>query len=519
MLILLPILFLLFMPVIMLVIRLFRPDFAYHWLIAAAGALVAWFVVLFAGFRLPMVVPLIAWQPETLFPSALMLLVDRLSYPYVVGLTTLVLAMILTEVARAPQAGWSAWATSLLLVGLGILAVLSGNPLTLLVSWTAIDLVELLVMLGQVSQSKLRERVVIAFSVRVLGSGMLMGAMLSTSAVGNELTFTDIPPIATVFLLLAVGLRIGLLPSYMPILRELHLRRSLGTLLHLVVAAAGLVLVNRTAAVMVSSTTISFLLGLVGLASLYGGVAWVMATDEISGRPAWVLGMASLSAAAAMNSQPLASQAWGIAVLLAGGVLFYTSTLDQRFSWLPLLGLLGISALPFTPTWSGALLFTSPFNPLMVVFLLSHVLLMVGYVRHVLRPREPLVGVERWVWLIYPLGLGLLPMVHYLYGWWANPGADIMPTFGWWAGAIASVITAFLVGLSRFMPRFSFSKASVLESVFSLKWLYRLFWVFYRSVEGLITFLTTVLEGDGGLLWAFLLLVLLFSLVVGNSGG
>ena len=514
-----PIFTLLLTVLIMLVIRLLRANFSYHWLIATVGAFLAWPLVLIMGTQLPRTDSLIAWKPETLFPSSLVLTADQLSWPYAVALITLVLAMMLTEVARATESMWSAWAAGLLLGALGIFAAFAGNPLTLLMAWTAIDLVELLTLLGQRIPNNMRERVVVAFSVRILGSGMLMAAVLLTSSAGLEWTFANIPSQAAVLLLLAVGLRLGVLPAYMPILRESTSRRSLGSMLHLVPAAASLVLLNRTASVVEPSTMVTVLLVFVGLTAIYAGASWIFATDEMDGAPSWILGVASLSAAAAMFAQPIASQAWGIAVLLSGGLIFYTSALERRMSWLLLLGLLGISALPFTPAWNGALMYTSPFNILMVIFIIAQVLLMVGYIRHTLRTREGFSGVERWVWLIYPLGLALLPLIHFLYGWWAFIGFDNLLLSSWLLGMIALLLTALIVGFTRFGPKISLRRVAALESLFSMQWFYSLIWAFFRAVESVIQFLTTVLEGEGGLLWAFLMLVMLFLTFVALLGG
>jgi len=514
-----PIFTLLLTVLIMLVIRLLRANFSYHWLIATVGAFISWLMVLIMGTQLPQADSLIAWKPETLFPSSLVLTADRLSWPYAVALVTIVLAMMLTEVARATESMWSAWAAGLLLGALGIFAALAGNPLTLLMAWTAIDLVELLTLLGHRIPNNMRERVVVAFSVRILGSGMLMAAVLLTSSAGLEWTFANIPSQAIILLLLAVGLRLGVLPAYMPILRESTSRRSLGSILNLVPAAASLVLLNRTASVVEPSTLVTVLMVFVGLTAIYAGASWIFATDEIDGAPSWILGVASLSAVAAMLGQPIASQAWGIAVLLSGGLIFYTSALERRMTWLLLLGLLGISALPFTPAWNGALMYTSPFNIIMVIFVISQVLLMVGYIRHSLRTREELTGVERWVWLIYPLGLALLPLTHFLYGWWAFVGFDDLLLSSWLLGIITLLLTALIVWVTRFRPEVPFGRVAAFESFFSLQWFYSLIWVFFRAVESVIQFITTILEGEGGLLWAFLMLVMLFLTFVAMLGG
>jgi hypothetical protein len=514
MLILLSILLLFLASLVMLAIRLAWPDFVYHWLIAVGGAFTVWVLVLVAGGKMPQVippgttVPLTSSQPSALFLGWPTFLVDRFSWPFAVALASLVLAIILTDVARAAEADWDTWAGCLSLTGLGLAAILAGNPLTLLLSWMAIDLGELLILLGQVKQSAARERMVVAFSSRLVGSMLLITAGLVTQAkTGKELTFTEIPPMAAWLLLLSAGFRLGVLPLQMPFLQDLPLRRGLGTISRLTPAAASFVLLTRTATTTQVTPLFPYLLVLTGLAAIYGGVIWVMAANELDGRPAWILGLAALAVGAALRGQASASLAWGLAAILTGGMIFLTSVRGHRLQWFTLLGLWSISALPFSPAWNGAFLFTPPFLVSLILFWLAQVLFLVGYFRHTLRPAPPLAGVERWVWLIYPLGLILLFSMQVFLGLRATPTLAGLPSAMWWVSIVP--VTIFLVALVAIRSdRFPFRSMGLLRSMLSFNWLYRLLCVIYHSVGRLIKFLTEVLEGEGGVLWALLILVI-----------
>src|SRR3989304_5535461 len=212
----LSILLLLLSPLAMLILRLARPNFVYHWLIAVAGALVAWPMLIVAGLRLPQTLTLVTWQIGTVFSSAVNLSLDQFSWPYALGLTSLVLAVILTDVARAAEADWANWAGSLFLTALGLLAVMAGNPLTLLLAWTAIDLFELFVLLGVVFPSVVRERIVIAFSARVLGSVLLIAAGMVAWSDNETLTYAISSPSAILLMILAAGGWLGGVPVTLP---------------------------------------------------------------------------------------------------------------------------------------------------------------------------------------------------------------------------------------------------------------------------------------------------------------
>jgi hypothetical protein len=123
------------------------------------------------------------------------------------------------------------------------------------------------------------------------------------------------------------------------------------------------------------------------------------------------------------------------------------------------------------------------------------------------------------VWLIYPLGLAFLPILHFIYGWTTLVEFENLLPASWWLGIVASLLTALLVGITRFFPEISHERVAFLDSLFSMKWLYRLIWAVIRTIEGVIQFSTAILQGDGGVLWAFLMLLVLFLVFVALLGG
>ena len=552
MLIFLPILLLTTAPLVMLAVRIWRPRFAYYWLAAAGAALLALPLVLAARLTLPLPsgLPLAAWQPVRFFPGSPILLLDSVSWPYALALAALALAVVLTDVARSAEADWISWGGSLLLAGLAMAAVLAGNLVTLLLAWGAIDLVEAALLLSPMMQSEERTRAVVAFFMRTGGVAVALWAGMAAAAAGEVVAFGAAAaspaglshPVGTL-LLLAAALRLGVLPMHLPFTVELPRRRGLGAMMRLAPAAGSLALLARAAEADAPPGLSSWLLGACVLAGLYGGLAWLSAKDELDGRPFWILGMAMLALASAVRGQPAASMAWGAALLLSGGLLFLASARPRLLLPLPVLGLLWASALPFTPAWEGVRLYAGPFSFLVVLLLPVHALLLAGYIRHALHPAPAPPGLERWVWLVYPWGLALLPVSHILIGWLERPAPGASP------GLLASwpALTALLlVGLAALLARrrmhqpaeAAFSPdapqasaavlqivailrrtAAVLWSVLSFEWLYRLSDGIYRLAGRGLAFINRVLEGDGGILWTLLLLTLLLSLLARQGLG
>jgi hypothetical protein len=58
---------------------------------------------------------------------------------------------------------------------------------------------------------------------------------------------------------------------------------------------------------------------------------------------------------------------------------------------------------------------------------------------------------------------------------------------------------------------------SAFSSVLSFDWLYQIVWFIFGIIQRIVQLLAAFLEGDGGVLWALLLLALLITLL--QSGG
>jgi hypothetical protein len=261
----------------------------------------------------------------------------------------------------------------------------------------------------------------------------------------------------------------------------------------------------------------------------------VRSKNELDGRPYWILGMAALAFASAVYGQPIASMAWGIGLLFSGSVLFLMSYRIPNILFPGFLGLVGISALPYSPTWEGVRLYGSVpriqltlfllAHVLLVMgyfFLLAHVLLVMGYLRFALHHHKPDYKLEPWAWILYLLGLTLLPIMHFGLGWITRSNALLSPN--WlsltvWGGALAVGLALLAV---RFLPRrlpLPTRVMPTLQGVLSLSWLYAIVWWVYRAVSKLLAAISLILEGEGGVLWALLILILLISAMAQRGVG
>jgi hypothetical protein len=201
----------------------------------------------------------------------------------------------------------------------------------------------------------------------------------------------------------------------------------------------------------------------------------------------------------------------------------------RNFIPLIVLGVFNLSTLPFSPTWQGTVIYQSIssvignrvlFLLFSISFLFIQALLLSGYIRHFLAgvfpaKEEKSQHIERWVWVLYPLGLILIVAAHLIIGWFLLPDLNGLPLVAWIIGPVTLLIAAIILFISWRLPQpfhipQKLTKTSFWNTLFSFEWLYNFIWNAYRTVSRLFGVISTILEGDGGILWALVLFALIF---------
>lgn len=514
-----------------------RYVFAWFWTIFVCAGVWGGVLILLARGRLPLVFPLLSWGSG----NDLRIVLDAVSGPFALALAGLGLAVVSTSAQRLAdaqtasdnaQAGipfenWRDQAAILALLGVGMFGAMAANPLTLLLAWAAGDLLGLWVLLVRISGREESERIVLDFSARVAGILLLIWAMVAARAAGGPLGFDAIPVETNVFLLLACGLRLGVLPLQVYFFEDLPLRRGVGMITRMAIpAVSSLVLLTRVGTVETPVPWAGILLLLTGIAGIYGGVYWFFAKSELAGRSYWVLGTGALALASAVRGEARAVLAWGLALLLVGGGLFLFSARGRWVRGIVVLGGVMFSALPGMPISGGMGLFSENISGLVLPFMLVHGFLLAGFARHVRREGEMGQAAVRAIRGVYALGL-FIPQVTLLLAGWR--GETMRLPGAWWASAVGIGIAVVLevwherreISLGRTIRGEEIVLGAVARRVFSFHWLYRLFWRAYRLAGGGVAFISVLLEGEAGILWTLLLLFLLISLITTQvvSGG
>ena len=510
---------LLITALILLVLQFVAPVFRYNWLIATGGALFGWISVFVWQIKMPFALQFPAWQPALLFSQSPTFVADGIAWAFAISVTTLCLAIIITAVVRSNFPRVINWMGTLILTSLGVLAVVADNPLTLVLIWAAIDISELIAQIRAVEDPKLSERAVTAFAARTAGILVLLWADMVSVANGQTLDFRSAPPQAGLYLLLAAGLRIGVLPLHLSYSGESALRRGFGTALRMISAASSLILLARIPSSSIASPITSYLLILVSLAAIYGGWAWLRAPDELTARPFWLIGMGSLAVAAALRGNPIGATAWGCGLILSGGALFLSSEPNKWLNRALFIAAWSVSALPFSLTatgWNSG----APYSWtawLAWPFLISaHAMLIAGLIRHSLRTTTRVSSEDQPIWAknVYPIGISLLLLTTMLLGFFGWGGT--LQLGNWFIGLLISLLTFGLLWLSPRLRILNPVRAHWVRptSVSLLDRGYEVLWNLYHQLGRVSNVISNMLEGESGIMWTLLFLALFISFFV-----
>ncbi len=119
---------------------------------------------------------------------------DAITWPMGMAISTLSFSRTADRCQHEPQrAGWLVWAGDLGLAALGMAAVMSGNPSTMLLAWTVVDLIELGILLRQLNEERMRRRAAVFFATNLLGTIVVFAALIAAGGAGVRMNLTSIP--------------------------------------------------------------------------------------------------------------------------------------------------------------------------------------------------------------------------------------------------------------------------------------------------------------------------------------
>lgn len=502
------------LPVVLLIVTLlalvglqrWRPAFKSYWFVAAAGALAAALVLLGLRFSVPLAAHFPGWQvgPGLEFPFSLTL--DSHSWPLALALLALLLAHLLGSVRRASGVSWPIWMPALSVAAAGLLAVTAGDLLAAALTLFLLDI--LLYTLHSAVVPQGRQAVLLEQLASNVASVVLVLAAWAT------------PPsyasLSAAFLAVAGALRLAVatalhepasqpMPAFMGMLRAAPL-------------AAGLALLGRG----LPLTGLPLQLGLLAalVVALRSGLRSL--TRDAAANSLYHC-LAALVLAAGMAGVPAAVLAFGLMLLFADSIVRVAARYPRARGLFVGAGALLLCGLWFTPTQGVGQLYAAPASPLVFSFLLVHAIALLGLLQRVTEPVQPPAPDEPWTLAVESIGAAMPAATLVLLGL-LMPSSTQAPV---WVpllvlGLLAAVWLARRqlqrsgrsllpphVWPPRFWPAWQLPTARTLVAAVS------------TVLGGGLRLLSSLLEGEAGLLWALLVIALLISIASqsGLAGG
>jgi hypothetical protein len=501
------------------------------WLVAASSTLVIWASLILFRIFMPSGIFLQKWIPGGISTDVIKLQLSTGSWVFAFLLVSLLCAIIFTETIRLGEDNLLiSWTGSMIITAVGLLAIQSQTFLAVVITWTLIDIVEIGILVRLLSQEKVQNAALVEFSLRVVGSLLIIAAMALTRS--GDLTIESSALTGPAFLLVTLGafLRLGVLPLHLSFTSSLPIKRGLGTLLRFISPLTVFTFLIQIGAPQQFSIVykVIFLLSLV--TTIYGAVMLFLSKGSITGRPYWMLFTSGLLLILFLRGETESIIALGIIMIVGGGLVFLNSS-EFRYKILFFSALfVSLAGFPYSPTmplWQGLL--GSPLEGINFLIILATVTLFAGIYRNLHNvDNAPLVS-EKWMRFFYGIGLGILfispwitlvwrfSIVRLVSYWWAPVCCLVFITLIFIFNKLKLGSIVFVNLTIRRISSIAKTIGNLIGEVFRFEWLAEILSAIYSIVLRVVQMLITALEGDGCLLWSLLFLVLITSVILGDK--
>lgn len=525
---LIPIGFNLLAAAIILVLARVKTNIGRVWLTATILSLTNWGIILGLRWLYPMQIIFPEWFPiGEISQRGINLQLDSVSWPLLFALCAVQTAVIITDSSRLDEIPSPAiWSGLYLVYTVGFLAVLTSSIITILLVWALVDIIEFIILIRNVISDQKINEIVVSFAVKILGLFIFIFGLLLSYEQGTPLRIGQEANSIGFIILIAVGLRLGVIPFNLPFVSGSPIRRGLGNSIRMVSVATSMVVLLRLPMGTFDERAQGILLTLAVVGILFGAIMWYGSPSELEGRPYWIVTMAGLAIYSSINGNQIATLAWTLALILSGSVLFLFSARGRKLTVIPLLAVIGITGLPFTPTaigWQGIIFSGGSFRNILMVLSVSIIIL--GYLCHSTIIDILLSQKEKWIWLTYPSGLFILILSHWLI--------FLISDLNWYiSGILFASIVAFLLPLiilffirkflreseyAEFLQRALKPIGIFIIKLLSFRWVYDLIWSFLGLIQRIVNVFTNILEGQGGIIWVIVFLVMLITLITSGD--
>jgi hypothetical protein len=433
---------------------------------------------------------------------------DWISISMALTVGGLVLFSALSQVFSPQQIAWISG-----IGGISILGSHSGSVYTLLFFWALIEV--FWVTYSALYQSRDRG-LILPVAFRLLVPLLLIYASGVGIKEGIGDSFSTYDKAAAPLMIAAGGLGIG---AWIPFRRRFSdddPGRNPEFLARYFPASISLMLITRGAALVDNSLIAPFLPVLAGILTLAAGLLGLISRSEGFSRRIWSVGLLGMMVGSSLISSPVNSLGWGLVFLLPVSTLFFPFRDRSRLFIVLVISALGILTLPYFPAWIGRGLFGN--GAAGVLFSIGAGLVLGGVLQggiNRFRKSSPPEGKIPILYLISPVIILLTQSVLAIPHLSKDIGIGLLtqPVMIWIP--LPMIILTVLFGnriQDLWSTEISDQPGKTLDIIPE---------IIYRIVDlgdRLVSFVTRLFEGEGGLIWALLIGFLIITLITIRGG-
>lgn len=531
MLTLLPCFLLLLIYILVQIISRSKLNVGNQWLILVLSVVFAWGVMLFLRSYLPQPLIIHNWLPAAASVAPITIQLDETSWAFSFALLSLLAGMILVDTIRLHErTDIREWSRIILLSALGLVGCLMNSLLAFILCWTLIDIVALVVQTAGNKDELFSARIVTVFFLHLIGTFLVLVVLVKNQAIALDSASFNSSDLA--LLITGAGLRMVFFNNELITSPNHSQTGLLESLRKMVSPFLAIVFMSRIQTAGELPGIMKWFLAFAILLVLFAAIKWFKIADPIKGEGYTILFLSGLSIISVLRGQPEGTVVCGFLMpILVGWPRLYSFRFHKMHSFL-LIFCATLVGLPFTfsshlaDTLAGRPLFL--LNPLLW---LSLSLLLAGIIRVALKTPNTGRSIESWMKMFYVIGLVLVTVTPMIASLWEKGSGNRFQLI-WVSTLIIGILALILVftllekprkWLDSSIPAGIKTTANVVEvtseKLVDSGWPRRIINISSGSIKGLINSTNTILEGDGGILWAFVFLALMLSLLISSIGG
>ena len=467
----------------------------------------AWLLLLLTFLINPEKEVSLGYLSETSFLPGPVFILDWISTSLSLTIGGLVLFFSLSQIFSPQQIAWISG-----IGGVSILGSLSGSVYTMLFFWALIE--AFWITYSALYQSRDRG-LTLPVAFRLLVPILLVyGSGVGMRDLGD--TFLTYKDTAAPFLIAAGGLGIG---AWIPFRRRLSDDESEANpefAARLFPAGLSLMVITRGAEMADPGLFLPLLPLLIAILTLLTGLLGFISHSDSFSRRIWTLGLLSMIAGCSVLGLPIASMGWGLVFLLPTSSLFFPIRDRSRLLLVIIISLLGLITLPYLPAWIGRGLFGN--GGVGVIFSIGAGLVLGGILQEGIARFRKISPSEKSIPLLYvisPLVILITQQILATPHFPVEISSELIthPILIWLPLPVILLTILLRSQLQKQrQPTSSESTGKTLDFLPDL-----IYWVVDLG-DRLLSFITRLFEGEGGLIWALLIGFLIITLITIRGG-